>query len=450
MSLEINKLIEFAEKSNRGMVEEHNQDFSGVFETKNGTVGIVCGGIKERTGTSIASKIVVKSIGEYFKNKKYRNLQKALYNAVIFANQQVFEQAAKNDKLKNMATTLVVALVNKNQLYYAYVGNSRLYILKNEKLQKLTKDHTFGQQMLDAGKTPEEIQKHPRKNELLNIVGVSRDLRFSICKTPLGLNDNDQILLCSDGLINELNENEIKHTLLDADISVEHKTAKLIDKANAKGGKDNVTAILIRYDSNMPVNDNLRERKKINPLAIIIPIVVLLAAVGIYLLVVNKIPQKVYSSLKERFFNKEIVVDSTQLVIIDSTLLQIDTTMISDSLELIAEQSLLHDTVIVYTVKKDENMYRIGLHFNIPADELAAFNGIKPEVISEGEKIKIPVKGTYIVNEGDLIYQLAVKFKVDYKTIIEANSLNTFEYLVVGNELYIPYQKGEYKVKDAE
>ena len=417
MSSEINKYIEFEERSHPGLQEEHNHDFTGIFETKNGTALIVCGGIKEKTGAAIASKIAVRSVGEYFKNKKYKNLQKALYNAILFANQQIFEQAGKSPKLKGMGTTIVVALVNKNEVYYAYAGNSRLYLLKGQKLQQLTKDHI-------------------QDEKLINILGASRDLKFSICKKPLLLSDNDQLLLTSDGITDQLSDDEIYNALSEEDISIEHKTAKLIDKVNAKGGKDNASAVFMRYDSKMPPKQNLVEKRTLNPLFYIIPLAVILVGAGIYFFIVNDLHKKSIEFLKEKFTKKEIVVREEESML--------DSAVVIDSLAL-AEEILLRDTIITYKIFKDENMYRIGLHFNIPADTLASFNNIMKTAVSEGQEIQIPVKGTYMVKEGDLIYQIAQKCKVDYKSIIDANHLDTYEYLVAGSELYIPYQKGEYQ-----
>lgn len=422
MSSEINHNIEYSDRTNPGLKEEYNFDHTGSFETTNGYIFIVCGGVKEKAGAAIASKIAVKSIGEYFKNKKYRNPQKALYNAVIFANQQVFEQADKNSKLKGMATTLVVVLVNNNQAYYAYVGNSRLYLLIDNKLQQLTKDHVEG-------------------DKIINMLGLSKDLKFSICKNPIYLNDENQLLLTSDGITNQLSDDEIYKALSEEDISIEHKTAKLIDRANAKGGNDNVSAIFMRYDTKIPKKKSVIEKRTVNPLFYIIPLAVVLLGVGIYFFVANDLHKKSIAFLKDKFTKKEIVAQEEKM---DDSTAVIDSALMLDSLE-IAGDIILRDTVISYRILKNENMYRIGLHFNIPAETIAAFNNIKKTSISVGQKIHIPVKGTYIVKEDDLIYQIAQKMKVDYKSIIDANHLDTYEYLVAGSELYIPYQKGEYQ-----
>jgi len=415
--------IDFECKSHPGMVEEHNHDFFGSFETPNGLVLVICGGIKDNAGAAIASKIAVSSIGEYFESKNYKNLQKALYNAILFSNQQVFEQAQVNERLKGMSTTLAVVLISDKSLYYAYVGNSRIYILKNNKLQQLTKDHV-------------------KDGLIVNKLGESRDLKFSISKNPLELDDKDEILLTSDGITGQLSDKEIYNSLCEEDISIAHKAAKLIDRANAKGGKDNATVIFARYDSKMPQPEKIEKQKKINPWTIILPIAGIILAFAIYFFVKSPFPERIGQFVKRSFKKTEKVVKDTSKT--NENIVAADTIEANDTLNI--QHELLHDTVIVYRVKKDENLFRIALHFNLSVDLLAKMNSIKAESLSEGQKIQIPVKGIYMVEDGDLIFQIAKKLKVNYKSIIDANKLNTYEYLEAGNYLYIPYQKGEYQI----
>lgn len=171
-----------------------------------------------------------------------RPVQEIMLEAVRSANQDIHSP----DPVKDTGTTVTAAIVLGRRLYLAHVGDSRAYLLSDQKLQLLTTDHSYVQRLQDAGQlTPEEAATHPQRNVLYRAVGQGGELEVDV--STLALPAEGQLLLCSDGLWGLVPEVDLIATLDDASLSLQDKADRLVEQALAHGGHDNITAIVVSF-----------------------------------------------------------------------------------------------------------------------------------------------------------------------------------------------------------
>jgi serine/threonine protein phosphatase PrpC len=171
-----------------------------------------------------------------------RNLKKATVRFINKANYDIYRNSLSDYEKKGMGTTLVVGVFRKGVLTVAHVGDSRAYLFRNGRLQRLTDDHTKAQEQLNMGLiTAEEFDKSPHRHLLTRAVGVSESVEVDI--NQIGLKPGDKILFCSDGLTDMLSENYINDILM-KDLELELSIGELIRLANDAGGLDNISLVL--------------------------------------------------------------------------------------------------------------------------------------------------------------------------------------------------------------
>ncbi|TMD26941.1 MAG: Stp1/IreP family PP2C-type Ser/Thr phosphatase [Chloroflexi bacterium] len=166
-----------------------------------------------------------------------------LRSAIERANRAVHDRAATDDDLAGMGTTCTAMLIVGSRIHLAHAGDSRAYLLRDGGLRQLTVDHTLVQRLVDEGRaSAEDVARHPQRNVILRAVGAAADLEVE--ELDVDIRPGDRVLLCSDGLTGAVPTDEIAATLRDvADPAA--AAARLVDLANAAGGADNVTAIVV-------------------------------------------------------------------------------------------------------------------------------------------------------------------------------------------------------------
>ena len=236
-------------KTDIGLVRETNQDaFSfGSFDDGN-CWAVVCDGMGGVSGGQVASEICIEKVSEAIK-RSYRkgiNVSSAknlLTTAINAANSAVFKEAQENIELKGMGTTVVVVLVLGSIAVVAHVGDSRAYLI-NDEINQITKDHSYVQLLIDTGKiTEEEAKVHPDRNVITRAVGIEHvvDVEIDI----VDINDNDKLLICTDGLNGYVPDADILKIIKEYGDS---STEKLVETANNAGGRDNVTVVMLVED----------------------------------------------------------------------------------------------------------------------------------------------------------------------------------------------------------
>ncbi|MGB1050579.1 MAG: Stp1/IreP family PP2C-type Ser/Thr phosphatase, partial [Chitinophagales bacterium] len=241
----MSKFINFTSHTDIGLKRQANEDNYGTQSTVNGEVFIVCDGMGGHVGGATASKIAVESIASYLNTEYYENIFIALGKAVEFANAQVFGEAQSNPELKGMGTTCTVLIVREHKVYIAHVGDSRIYIQNDGKLKRLTKDHSFVQGLVDKGIIRDsEAEEHPRKNELLQALGVRPEVEVTVAQEAIEPKQGDKFMLCSDGLCGLVNDTDMNQVIQRSPY-LETAAKDLIDLAKAAGGNDNITVQLV-------------------------------------------------------------------------------------------------------------------------------------------------------------------------------------------------------------
>lgn len=226
-----------------GKVRKANEDNCGDRMTTNGYVFTVCDGMGGHVGGATASKIAIDSILNFFDNP-VQNIYVGINDALRYANTQVYNAALENPELKGMGTTATILLINSTDCYIGHVGDSRIYLKSAGKLNRITKDHSFVQQLVDQGLIEDaDAENHPKKNQILQAIGIKPNVEPTVCEAPIQPKKGDCFLLCSDGLNGMISDNAIEELVNESDLP--ESCQQLINAANDAGGKDNVTSTLV-------------------------------------------------------------------------------------------------------------------------------------------------------------------------------------------------------------
>lgn len=232
-----------------GLVRSHNEDCNAVVETHNGDLFVVCDGMGGHVGGSIASNIGVESICRYVNEHDCVIPQRFLEDAIKYANAKIYAEALARPELKGMGTTVCVVLIREDKVWYAHVGDSRIYYFNEEtkRLYRLTKDHSVVQALVDKGLITEtEAEYHPEKNKIRKSLGIKELVDPEPCQMPLIPANRDILLICSDGLSGMVNEKNILGALL-ASNDIHKIGSSLIDMAKLGGGADNITIQIMKF-----------------------------------------------------------------------------------------------------------------------------------------------------------------------------------------------------------
>ena len=234
-----------------GMVRSHNEDSVIIVKNEEGSyLMAIADGMGGHSAGEVASSIAIGYLGKHFK-ETFRDMSKVdavnwIRDAVDEVNTLIFQHEKTHPESKGMGTTLVMSILTKDYLLFGNVGDSSGFVMKDKKLHKVTYDHTLVNLLVSAGElTREEASVHPKKNVLMKALGAAVDIDVDIFDCDM---DIEEILLSSDGLTGMLDREGIEKVLL-SEGSVEDKVLKLIQKANNRGGTDNISvAYLVRSE----------------------------------------------------------------------------------------------------------------------------------------------------------------------------------------------------------
>ena len=234
-----------------GKVRDHNEDSVVILKNDDGyTLMAIADGMGGHSAGEVASSIAINYLGDQFK-ESFKKMSKVdavnwIRDAVEEINDLIFQHEKTHPESKGMGTTLVLSILTDDYLLFGNVGDSSGFVMKDNKLHKVTYDHTLVNLLVSAGElTKEEASVHPKKNVLMKALGASHEVDVDIFDCDM---DIEEILLSSDGLTSMLDKDNIEKVLL-GEGTTEEKVQKLINKANNRGGTDNISvAYLVRKE----------------------------------------------------------------------------------------------------------------------------------------------------------------------------------------------------------
>ena len=234
-----------------GRVRSHNEDSVTIIKNGSGEhLLIVADGMGGHRAGEVASSLVVTHFGKRFSSissiGSKLDAVNWLNDNVNEINEAILEYAKNHFDSTGLGTTLVLSLLTDKFLIFGNIGDSSGFVLKNNKLHKVTKDHTLVNLLVEAGDiTEEEAKNHPQRNVLMKALGASENVDMDIFEVE---SDVDGIFLCSDGLTNMLTTEQIEK-VLEEDLTIEERVKKLIRKSNARGGTDNISIAYLEIKS---------------------------------------------------------------------------------------------------------------------------------------------------------------------------------------------------------
>ena len=240
--------------SDIGMSRKENQDRIYISEDKKHIkYFIVADGMGGVNGGEVASTAAIEAIKSYIDENiedveyEKEEIEELIKQSIYKANKFILQKSRREKEYQGMGTTIVLSLVYRNRVYIGHVGDSRVYRIRKNIIRQLTKDHSYVQALLDEGTiTKKEAINHPQKNILLKVVGCENEVEPDI--VVKGFIKGDILLMCTDGLTNMVSTQEIYDTIVNGNDDLKSTCQRLVAMANANGGYDNVSVILISKD----------------------------------------------------------------------------------------------------------------------------------------------------------------------------------------------------------
>jgi serine/threonine protein phosphatase PrpC len=242
--------IVFAKSTDVGRKRGHNEDYVDAFSPpdpakhrQKGELFIVADGMGGHQAGEVASKSAVETISREYYADPDTDIIGSLTRAIQKANASIYHQAQEAISRVGMGTTVVAAITRGQELYLANVGDSRAYLMRNDKVKQVTRDHSFVQEQIQAGiLTREEARTHPQRNVITRALGAKPDVEVDTYQGRL--EPGDTILLCTDGLSEYVQEQDLETAL--QPYPPQESVPRLIALANERGGNDNITALVLK------------------------------------------------------------------------------------------------------------------------------------------------------------------------------------------------------------
>lgn len=265
LSVEEKLSIAISAKTDVGCVRTSNEDHfyydqKGAPSDK-GFLAMVADGMGGHAAGEVASQLATEVISTEFHGAKKKTINKALFEAFVLANSEIYDQAQANSVQKGMGTTCTALVIENNQLQFAHVGDSRLYRLRSGQIQQLSNDHTWVQEMVRQGNlTPEEAEKHEDKHMLTQAMGTKPKVDVEITENSIFAQSSDRYLLSSDGFHDQVSKKEIKELMSVSPL--DKATAAMVKLARERGGPDNITVVLIELQNEVTKEESTALKTK--------------------------------------------------------------------------------------------------------------------------------------------------------------------------------------------
>ena len=244
--------VEVSSLTDVGCQRENNEDSLAYWEAADeatfahlGRLAVVADGMGGCEGGQFASRIAVESVEEIYSKSAEPNPQQRLLQGFREAHARIQQRARENPSLHGMGTTMTAFALVGSRLYYAHIGDSRLYLLRAGKLRVITRDHSLVSRLVETGIIrAEDADNHPQKHVLTAAVGIAEEIEPDFSPEPVALEKSDVLLLCTDGLWGHVSEPELQQAL--ASEAPSDACRALVQLAKDHGGPDNITLQIAR------------------------------------------------------------------------------------------------------------------------------------------------------------------------------------------------------------
>lgn len=243
--------VEVASQSDIGCVRLNNEDSFGYWEAENdkefarkGRLAVVADGMGGYEGGQEASRLAVETMIDVYSSFDGEPKQ-SLIAGLQAAHEGIREYSFEHPELRGMGTTCTAAAIVNSQLFFVHVGDTRLYLIRNGEIIRVTRDHSYVGRLVEAGMiSAEQAEVHPQRNILTSAVGTNPDLAMDASEEPEALRAGDVLVICSDGLWGLVRDTEILNAVKNK--SAEQAGKDLIQLARDRGGPDNITVQILR------------------------------------------------------------------------------------------------------------------------------------------------------------------------------------------------------------
>ena len=226
--------------TNVGKVRKNNEDALIVIEPE---TFVVADGMGGAAAGEVASNLLIETVKNYLSQVSETWTEEILKNSILKSNATILQKAKENPELQGMGTTATILHFYQNQAYFAHIGDSRIYRMRNLLFEQITEDHSYVETLVRNGEiTPEEARVHPMKNILTQAVGAVEDIEVETGN--FAVEGGDIFLLCTDGLTNMVEDFNIGKILLES----ENPADDLIQAALDGGGQDNISVIVVKIE----------------------------------------------------------------------------------------------------------------------------------------------------------------------------------------------------------
>lgn len=242
--------MQFEVLSDIGKKRTLNEDSAAVFTLRDDVIlAVIADGMGGHQGGDFASSTALRLVGEAFEKIKevpleqHNDWMEWLQETALYVNRTLYNYASEHKELEGMGTTMEIVLIYDRTCFGVHIGDSRVYSIQDGTITQVTSDHSYVNVLVNSGEiTEQEAKVHPQRNWIIKAVGSERFLEPD-CYS-FSMEEEMYILICSDGLSNKLNNDEIKNIVL-SNLTLKEKTISLVEMANKKGGEDNISVILL-------------------------------------------------------------------------------------------------------------------------------------------------------------------------------------------------------------
>jgi protein phosphatase len=245
--------------TDQGQVRSHNEDAGGIFYNLAGQfLAIIADGMGGHQAGDVASQMAISLIEEQWKQQEKlhspEETESWLSTVITEINHSIYSHGLQTTEYQGMGTTAVIVICTEEFVTIAHIGDSRCYMQSGTRFNQVTEDHSLVNELVRSGQISKDAaEQHPRKNVLLKALGTEEHITPDM--ESMSWEQGNKLLLCSDGLTNKVSDEELKG-LISSDKELQEIGESMIQLANERGGEDNISLIIIHYDSTSKVGEN--------------------------------------------------------------------------------------------------------------------------------------------------------------------------------------------------